>query len=147
MTRFLQNWLLLLAWLHLAIGLAVPVIAYSALFGHYSALLQAAFWPGQALSPETLAFQRWIVSLFGPTLASVGVVMIYLVRAGIRTGEAWPWNAILVALAVWAPGDIYISLLKDFWLHVWIDALALLAIVPPVLVLRAQTKQQSAVSA
>lgn len=146
MTRFLQNWLLLLAWLHLATGLAIPVIAHSAQFGHYSALLQAEFWPGQMLPPETLAFQRWIVSLFGPTLASVGVVMIYLVRAGIRSDDAWPWNAILLALAVWAPGDIYISLLRDFWLHVWIDALALLAIVPPVLVLRAQTKQHRRIS-
>ncbi len=146
MTRFLQNWLLLLAWLHLAIGLFIPAIAHSALFGHYSALLQAAFWPGQVIPPETLDFQRWIVSLFGPTLASVGVVMIYLVRAGIRSDDTWPWNAILLALAVWAPGDIYISLLKDFWLHVWIDTLALLVIVPPVLVLRAQTKQPRRIS-
>lgn len=143
MTRLLQNWLLALAWLHLAIGLAIPFIAYSALFDYYSALLQAAFWPGQSVPAETLSFQRWIVSLFGPTLASIGVVMIYLVRAGIRTNESWPWNAILLALLVWAPGDIGISLLKDFRLHVWIDAIALLAIVPPVLLLRAQTRERS----
>ena len=143
MTRFLQNWLLALAWLHLAIGLAIPFIAHSALFDYYSELLQTAFWPGQSVPTETLSFQRWIVSLFGPTLASVGVVMIYLVRAGIRTNEAWPWNAILVALLVWAPSDICISLLNDFRLHVWIDATALLAIVPPVLLLRAQTSERS----
>jgi hypothetical protein len=140
MTRFLQKWLLVLAWLHLAIGLAIPFIAYSALFDSYSARLQQAFWPGLTVPPETLAFQRWIVSLFGPTLASVGVVMIWLVRAGIRSGEAWPWRAILAALAIWAPGDVYISMTKDFWLHVWIDAAALLTIVPPVLILMSQAQ-------
>jgi hypothetical protein len=140
MNRLLQTWLLAIAWLHLAIGLAIPFIAHSGLFDPYSALLQQAFWPGQTVPPETLAFQRWIVSLFGPTLASVGVVMIFLVRAGIRSAETWPWNAILAALAVWAPGDIIISLMKDFWLHVWVDAFALLVIVPPVLWLRSQAK-------
>jgi len=137
MNRFLQTWLLAIAWLHLAIGVAIPFIAHSGLYDHYSALLQHAFWPGQIVPPETLAFQRWIVSLFGPTLASVGVVMIFLVRAGIRSAEVWPWNAILMALAVWAPGDIAISLTKDFWLHIVIDTFALMVIVPPVVILRA----------
>lgn len=143
MTRFLQNWLLALAWLHLAIGLAIPFIAHSALFDHYSALLQTAFWPGQSVPAEALSFQRWIVSLFGPTLASVGVVMIHLVRAGIRTNETWPWNAMLVALMVWAPGDIGISLMRDFWLHVWIDLVALLLIVPPILLLKKRAMSAS----
>lgn len=138
MTRVLQNWLLLLAWLHLAIGLAIPVIAYSALFGHYSALLQAAFWPGQEVPAATIEFQRWFAALFGPTLASVGVVMIYLVKAGIKYADPWPWDAILIALAVWAPGDIFISLINNFWLHVQIDVGVLLAIVPATIILRVQ---------
>lgn len=146
MTRFLHNWLLAIAWLHLIAGLAIPFIAHSGLFDFYSSLLQQSFWPGQLVPPETLAFQRWLVSLFGPTLASVGVAMIYLVRAGIRSTEAWPWNAILAALAVWAPSDIMISLMKNFWLHLWIDAVALLTIVPPVLMMRARAGQPAPVS-
>jgi predicted DCC family thiol-disulfide oxidoreductase YuxK len=134
----LETWLLLVAWGHIFIGLAIPLLAYSGAFAYYSGLLHQAFWPGLAMTGETVQFQRWIVALFGPTIASVGVVMAYLVRAGAKFRERWPWNAILVSLAVWAPGDIGISLLRHFWLHVWIDAAALLAIFPPVLILRAR---------
>lgn len=132
------QWLLLAAYGHILAGIAIPFIAYSNGFDYYSGLLQQTFWPHAAVPAETLDFQRWIVSLFGPTLASVGVVMVFLVRAGIRTGERWPWTAMLLALAVWAPGDIGISLMKHFWMHVLIDAAVLLAVVPPLLVLRAR---------
>ncbi len=134
--RFLQAWLLLLAWAHILAGIAIPLVAYSAAFDSYSGLLQQAFWPGEAVPAQTVEFQRWIVALFGPTIASVGVVMVYLVKAGIRTAEPWPWNAMLIALAVWAPGDIGISLMKHFWLHVQIDIAVLLVIVPPTVMLR-----------
>lgn len=136
--RFLEKWLLLVAWGHVVAGIAIPLIAYSTGFDYYSALLHRAFWPGEAVPAQTVEFQRWIVALFGPTIASVGVVMVYLVRAGIRTGERWPWTAILFAMAVWAPGDIGLSLMRHFQLHVWIDVATLLAIVPAVLILKAR---------
>lgn len=139
---YLEKWLLLVAWGHIATGIAIPVIAYSAGFDYYSGLLQQACWPKEPVPAQTVEFQRWIVALFGPTIASVGVVMLYLVRAGIRTGDIWPWTAILLALAVWAPGDIGISMMRHFQLHVWIDIAALLVIVPPVLILRSRAARQ-----
>ena len=135
--NIMGKWLLLLSYGHIAAGIAIPLVAYSPAFDYYSGLLQQAFWPTQAVPAATLEFQRWFASLFGPTIASVGVVMVYLVKAGIKSSEPWPWNAILIALAVWAPGDIYISLMKSFWLHVQVDVAILLAIVPPVFALRA----------
>ncbi len=128
----MEKWLLLLAYGHIVAGVAIPFVAYSTAFNYYSALLQQAFWPAQTVPGATVEFQRWIVALFGPTIASVGVVMVFLVKAGAKNAQPWPWNAILTALAVWAPGDICISLMKDFWLHMQIDVVVLLAIVPPV---------------
>jgi len=137
-SRILERWLLLVALGHVIAGVAIPILAYSAAFDYYSGLLQQAFSPAQQVPQATVEFQRWIVALFGPTIASVGVVFGALVMAGIKYRDTWPWNALLLGLALWAPGDIYISLTRDFWLHVQIDAAALLAIVPPVLVLRAR---------
>jgi predicted DCC family thiol-disulfide oxidoreductase YuxK len=142
--KLMERWLLLLAYGHILGGIAIPLLAYSAGFDYYSGLLQKAFWPQEVLSANAVEFQRWIVALFGPTIASVGVVMVYLVKAGISTAEPWPWNAILIALAVWAPGDLYISMMKNFWLHVQIDVAVLALIVPPTLLLRAQaTRMQT----
>jgi hypothetical protein len=134
----MEKWLLLLSYGHIVAGIVIPFVTYSSAFDYYSGLLQQAFWPGQEVPMATIEFQRWFAALFGPTIASVGVVMVYLVKAGIRYAEPWPWNAILIALAIWAPGDIGITLMKHFWLHVQIDVVVLLALVPPVLILRAR---------
>lgn len=136
--KYLERWLLLIAFGHIAAGVAIPVLAYSGAFDFYSALLKNEFWPTHEVPLETIEFQRWFVALFGPTIASVGVVFAYLVKAGIKYRETWPWNALLIAIAAWAPGDIYISLMRNFWLHVQIDVVAVLAIVPPALLLRAR---------
>jgi hypothetical protein len=61
--------------------------------------------------------------------------MIFLVRAGMRTQQRWPWHALLLAILVWAPADIVISLMHDFWPHVAIDAVAIASIALPALML------------
>jgi hypothetical protein len=134
--KLLENWLFLVAAAHVAGGLAVPFIAYSGAFDFYLGQLAAAFWGGAAMPQEAQDFARWIIALFGPTVAGWGVLMIYLVRAGAKTRENWPWNALLLSLLVWAPADIVISLFYDFWPHVVIDACAIASIAVPVLIIR-----------
>lgn len=136
MKRILERWLLVVAAGHVVGGLALPLIAYTSGFDFYLAQLSATFWGGAAAPAEAEAFQRWIVALFGPTVAAWGVLMIFLIRAGARTQERWPWNALLLSVLVWAPADIGISLMHDFWIHVVVDGLAVISIVVPVLLLR-----------
>jgi len=134
--RLLENWLLGVAAAHVILGLAVPFIAYSGAFDFYAAQLATTFWNGAAVPPEAQAFQRWIVALFGPTIAAWGVLMVVLIRAGARSGERWPWDALLLSLLAWAPADIAISLLHDFWPHVVLDVVAAASIAVPALLLR-----------
>jgi hypothetical protein len=138
MKRILESWLLMVAVGHVALGLLMPFIAYSAAFDFYAAQLAAMFWEGGPVPPQAESFQRWIVALFGPTVAAWGVLMVFLIRYGARTQEKWPWNALLVSVVVWAPADILLSLIHDFWLHVIIDAFAIMVIAVPVLMLRAR---------
>lgn len=138
----LENWLLLVAAAHIAGGLALPFVAYSAIFDTYIAQLSLTFWNGAPVPAEAESFQRWIVALFGPTVAGFGVLMYFLVRAGARTQERWPWDALLIAILVWAPADIVISLLHDFWPHVVIDSIAIVSICVPVVMLRALSAER-----
>ncbi len=137
-SKNLERWLLLAALGHVVVGISLPMFAYSTAFDFYSDLLKDTFWFSQEVTPETKEFQRWMFALFGPTIASVGVLMTYLVKAGIKHREPGPWNALLIVTAIWAPGDIGISLMHNFWLHVQIDIVAMLVIVPPTLMLRAR---------
>lgn len=68
--------------------------------------------------------------------------MAYLVRASMRTNDPWPWNALLLSLVVWAPADIAISVMRDFWLHVGIDMFAVMVIAAPAFIVRAQKTAQ-----
>ena len=138
MRKILEHWLYLVAIGHILAGLALPLLAYSSAFDFYAELIRGAFWPGTQVPPEADSFQRWIVALFGPTVTSWGILMLYLVRAGIRSKEVWPWNALIVAVIAWAPADITISLLHEFWLHVVVDIIAVIAITVPACLLRTQ---------
>lgn len=136
--NILGRWLLLVALGHIAVGLLIPIWTYSSAFDFYSNLLKDAFWLSRDVPQETKEFQRWILALFGPTIASVGVLMFFLVKAGIKHREPEPWNALLIVTAIWTPGDIGISLMHGFWPHVLVDIFAMLVIVPPTLILRAR---------
>jgi hypothetical protein len=136
--RNFETWPFIVAFGHIVAGVALPFVAFSSGFDFYAERIRESFWCGALVPPEAEAFQRWIVALFGPTVASWGVLMAYLVRAGTRTKDLWPWNALLLSLLAWAPADIAISLTRDFWLPVVIDLFAVLIIAVPALMIRAQ---------
>ena len=137
--KILQTWLFAVAIGHILAGFALPFIAYSSAFDYYADHIREIFWAGQFVPAEAEMFQRWIVALFGPTVASWGVLMAYLVYTGTRSNNQWPWNVLLLAVMVWAPADMLISLMHDFWLHVYIDIVAVVAIAVPALILRTNT--------
>ncbi|HQS57533.1 MAG: hypothetical protein B7Y56_09330 [Gallionellales bacterium 35-53-114] len=136
LSKNLERWLYIVAIGHILLGFALPVLAFSSGFDFYAGQLRDTFWGAATVPAEALAFQRWIVALFGPTVASWGILMAYLVRAGVRSKEQWPWNGLLLSLIAWAPLDIAISLLHGFWLHVAIDIVAVTLIAVPALILR-----------
>ncbi len=70
LNRILTYWLYAIAWGHILLGIALPFIAYSSSFDFYAGLLQTTFWSGMPAPEQALQFQRWIIALFGPTIAS-----------------------------------------------------------------------------
>ncbi len=66
--------------------------------------------------------------------------MVYLVSSASRGNSTAPWNTLLIAIALWAPADIAISLIHQFWLHVIVDIVSVFSIAIPVLILRTQVR-------
>lgn len=121
----LTRWLMALALLHVAGGLALPVL-----------VLQTA-WLDWAL-PELVTGPgaRVVLALFGPTVASWGVLLAFLVHFGIRFRQRWACDALIVAVLVWLPLDAALC-----WSHgiagaIVIDLLAAPALLVPALILR-----------
>jgi hypothetical protein len=115
---------------HLAAGLLLPWIMDASLFDAYHRAIEQAFW-GQAAPPAARAQQLWWIALFGPTVQGLAVWMAALVRIGEVHRSRFAWGALIAGIVLWAPQDIFISLRAACWPHVWIDCVALVAMLPP----------------
>jgi hypothetical protein len=117
---------------HLLVGMLLPLVANAALFDGYHTAIETAFW-GADVPAQARAQQVWWIGLFGPTVQAAAVWMGALAWIGARQRNATAWGALIAGIALWAPQDIFISLQRGVWAHVWLDAFAVLAMVPPLL--------------
>jgi len=117
--------------LHVIAGMLLPVIVNLPLLDDYHHDIATAFWGPAAVPVEALALQRWWMALFGPTVQAAAVWMGALAWIGARHRLPFAWGALVAGLLLWAPQDIVISLRAGAWRHVWLDALALAGMLPP----------------
>lgn len=115
---------------HLVVGVVLAWFMQSAVFEPYHRSVALHFW-GDAAPAAARAQQVWWIALFGATMQSTALWMAALVYLGNRYRSAAAWAWLLAGLVLWAPQDMAISLQADAWIHVWIDGVALLMMVPP----------------
>lgn len=121
----LDRWLAFVAILHVIAGLALPFV------------LLRTDWLDPWL-PLAQPDARTAFALFGPTVASWGLLMLFLVQHGLRRDQAWAANALIAGILVWAPFDAAICHAYG-WTHaIVLDAVAGAAILIPALWRRLQ---------
>jgi hypothetical protein len=80
-----------LALLHVVAGLAWPL------------LIVGTSWLDRWL--PGIAANRYWCALIGPTIASWGLLLWFVVRFGVRRGQRWACDAAIAAIGVWLPLD------------------------------------------
>ncbi|QYF92139.1 cell division protein [Massilia sp. PAMC28688] len=131
---------------HLLVGALLPLIVGLGMFDSYHRGIEAAFY-GAAIPHGARAHQSWWISLFGPTVQAAAVWMAALAYLGARQRSAFAWAALIAGIVLWAPQDMYISLLAGAWAHVWIDSAALVIMLPPLVALYIIDRQVATPSA
>lgn len=126
----LQRWLYLVCGAHVAVGVTMPWMLQTPLGRAYLAHLATRFGI-EDLPAETAALLRWLLVLFGAMIASWGLLMAGLVRLACQTRSTAPLHVLAAALLAWAALDMGWSASRGVWLHLWLDALALLVILLP----------------
>ncbi len=119
---------------HLAVGMLLPLAAGLPLFDGYHRAIETAFW-GPQIPAQARAQQVWWISLFGPTVQAAAVWMAALAWMGERQRNAFAWGALIAGIVLWAPQDIFISMQAGCWANVWIDSVAVVALLPPLIYL------------
>lgn len=130
--RTLIVWLYAAAIAHLFVSVILTWAGHSGLLDDYVRHIEQSFWSNTA-PPPARAQQIWWIALFGATLQSYSLYMLALVHIGNRYKIASVWGWMMVGILVWAPQDMWISLQAGIWSHLWVDSIALLTLLPPLL--------------
>lgn len=129
---WLVRWMYLIAFGHFACGILLAWFSNQSLFDNYHYSILERFGDSSAQAHQ---MQVWWISLFGATVQNLAIFMAVLTYIANKQRSAFIWMWMIIGLILWAPQDILISLQVNFWLHVWVDAIALLAMVPPLVIL------------
>jgi len=129
---WLISWLYLITFGHFACGILLAWFSNLSLLDNYHHSILERFGD---LFNNAQALQVWWLSLFGATLQNLAVFMGILIYVGNRQGRPFVWGWMIFGLLLWAPQDMLISLRINLWLHVWVDAIVILLVLPPLLLL------------
>lgn len=131
---WLVYWLYALAFVHLIAGVLVAWFMHLPNFADYNQLVLSKFWP-DAAPVGALDMQIWWINLFGATLQNLAMLLMLLIYLGNRFRLAIVWGWLILGLVLWAPQDMWISAQRELWIHLWVDAAALLLMLPPLFLL------------
>ncbi|HEY9547263.1 MAG TPA: hypothetical protein VIR56_14735 [Solimonas sp.] len=95
------GWLEALALLHVVCGLAWPLLVVGT-------TLVDRWFPG-------IGANRFWCALIGPTIASWGLMLWFIVRHGVRRGQRWAADAGVAAILVWLPLDFALCFAFRYW--------------------------------
>ena len=130
---WLVGWLYLIALGHFVVAVGITWCADLPWFTNYHlSILQAFGFPQHAAAME---LQLWWIALFGATMQAFALFMLALLYLANRYRHSGIWLLIAGVILLWVPQDIFISLQKNVWAHVWVDLAAVLALVPPLFAL------------
>lgn len=125
-------WLYLITFGHFAAGILLAWFSHLAIFDNYH--LTILNQVGDT-SVGARQLNSWWLSLFGATLQNLAILMGVLIFAANRHRKAYIWLWMIIGLLVWAPQDMLISMQLNLRLHLWADAIALLLLLPPLVIL------------
>jgi hypothetical protein len=128
-----KNFLQLIAIAHIIGGILLPFLVNTSLFETYNTLVYQALGFHTAGPKPDINF---LIGLFGPTIASWGVLFLYVVTSAFRNLDQKGWWAIFLCCLAWAPYDSLLSIQKGIYVNALINLVSALAILTPLFMVK-----------
>jgi len=122
-----RRWLQTLAVIHIIGGLLLPVMVYTSLATPYFTHLQSAF-PDS--NPESL---RFLIGVFGPTVASWGLLFFYAIGKAFESRTRKDWWFLVSAVLIWSVIDTAFSIANNVFAHFYLNGAVLALLLIPLL--------------
>lgn len=129
----IKFFLQLVAITHILVGLILPFLVNTSLFATYNTLLYQALGFETTRQNEQVNF---LVGLFGPTIASWGILFLYVVTVAFKNPDKRGWWAIFACCILWAPYDSLLSIQKGIYINALINLISALTILIPLFMAR-----------
>ena len=142
MQRLIYLWLQGVAAGHIVLGVALALGGQTALLAPYFDTLLSQF----GLAADDAAARNMaqsLIQLFGPTVASWGLLFCTLLQLYRRHGETVIKLAIFAALLLWLPLDCLISARHGLYLQVYLNLAVGLLIALPLAFLQPSPRQSA----
>ncbi|MDO8695889.1 MAG: hypothetical protein Q7J74_02140 [Pseudomonas sp.] len=137
MQKWLYLWLLGVGGGHVVLGVALALGAQASLLAPYFDHLLSQFGL-HAAGAETRLLAQTLIQLFGPTVASWGLLFCCLIYLYRRRGEPLIKLSLFAALLLWLPLDCLISAAHSLYWHLYLNLAAGLLIALPLALLKPQ---------
>ena len=123
----------LIAIAHIIGGVLLPFLVNTSVFATYNTLVyQALGFDATRTNPEV----NFLIGLFGPTIASWGVLFFYVVSSAFKNLDPKGWWAIFLSCVAWAPFDSLLSIQQGIYINALINLISALAILTPLFMAR-----------
>ncbi|MBD3667284.1 MAG: hypothetical protein HUJ16_04955 [Kangiella sp.] len=132
-----RRWLQTLAVIHIIGGFLLPVMVYTPLAAPYFQHLQSAF-PNS--NSQSLQF---LIGVFGPTVASWGLLFFYAIGKAFETQTKKDWWLLVSATLVWAILDTLFSVANSVVAHLYLNGSVLVLFLIPLLLTKKHFKNQT----
>ena len=129
----IKIFLQMIAIAHIVGGILLPFLVNTPLFATYNSLLYQALGFEAAGQNAEINF---LIGLFGPTIASWGVLFLYVVSTAFKNPDKKGWWAIFLCCLAWAPYDSLLSIQKGIYINALINLISALAILIPLFMAR-----------
>ena len=129
----IKIFLQMIAIAHIVGGILLPFLVNTTLFATYNSLLYQAL--GFEASGQNAEI-NFLIGLFGPTIASWGVLFLYVVSTAFKNPDKKGWWAIFLCCLAWAPYDSLLSIQKGIYINALINLISALAILIPLFMAR-----------
>jgi len=132
-SSFWNRWLLIVAVLMAAFGLFMAAFNQTRLLDAFRHEISRVFWPDQILPPGVAAFQEWVYSAWGATVAGLGIFAAYVAHHAFASRQRWARDCILVGLLTWYVPDTAASLVSHLAFNAIFNTVVLVFALLPVI--------------
>ncbi|WP_223671264.1 hypothetical protein [Kangiella shandongensis] len=133
---FTEKWLKSIAVIHIIGGLLLPIMVFTPIAGSYFAHLLEAFPQGDLNS------MKFLIGVFGPTVASWGLLFYYSVGKAFQNRTSKDWWFMVFAILVWVILDTAYSLYFAVSSHLYINGAIMLLLLTPLLLQKSNFSEQ-----